>query len=71
MHVCILIAHVGISCELEQKELLLQLCGETASTENLFVLRSVLVTYIALFTIYLIERNIGRVNFGEKLYLAK
>ena len=39
----LLIAHVGTSCEVEQKELLLQLCGETASTENLIVLRSALV----------------------------
>lgn len=32
---------VGIICEIEQKEVLLQLCGETASSENLIALRSV------------------------------
>lgn len=33
--------YVGITCEVEQKEMLLTLCGETASSENLIALRSV------------------------------
>ena len=52
----------GTACEVEQKEMLLQCCGESVSSETLIVHRSAYVADICMYCIAQIVGKLGEIT---------